>query len=114
MEAVAPGIDERNPALILEACDTGEHLWALSRRCLSENQFTAIWLRYKEDLSIRDIGHVMNKSRTHVKVLLYRGREKLAKTLTADKSETAPHTSVAMPGPAPVRMNTRISFEGGA
>lgn len=61
-------------------------LWALAKT-LSKNQYEALWLRYAEDMSIKEIATVMAKSQVSVKVLLYRARVNLAKNL---KSALAP------------------------
>ena len=55
-------------------------LWALAES-LSRNQYEALWLRYAEDMSIKEIARVMGKSQVSVKVLLYRARMNLARRL---------------------------------
>lgn len=53
-------------------------VWALGERVLSEDQRTAVWLRYAEDLSISEIAVVMGKSHVGVRVCLFRARQALA------------------------------------
>ncbi len=55
-------------------------LWARAKS-LSRNQYEALWLKYAEDMSIREIAKVMGKSQVNVRVLLYRARMNLAKRL---------------------------------
>jgi len=55
-------------------------LWARAKS-LSRNQYEALWLRYAEDMSIREIAKVMGKSQVNVRVLLYRARMNLAQRL---------------------------------
>jgi len=57
-----------------------ESLWALAAQ-LSEGQYQSLWLKYAEDLPIKEIARVMGKSQVCVKVLLYRARLNLAKRL---------------------------------
>ena len=71
-------VDTRDPASIAGDRDERESLWNQARRLLKEPQFTALWLRYGEDLSIRDTAAAMQRSRTSVKVLLHRARARLA------------------------------------
>jgi RNA polymerase sigma factor (sigma-70 family) len=74
-------LEEEDPATLLARREAGEDLWHLARSTLPESQFQALWLRYAEDLSVRDIARVLRKTRTHVKVLLYRGRARLGREL---------------------------------
>ena len=48
------------------------------RALLPEGQFQALWLRYAEDMRVAQIARVLGKTQTHVKVLLFRARRKLA------------------------------------
>jgi len=48
---------------------------------LPENQYQALWLKYVEDMSIKEISQVMGKSKVNVKVLLYRARVNLSRLL---------------------------------
>lgn len=66
-------------------------LWRVARSVLSEKQFTALWLKYAEELSVRDIARAMQLTGIHVKVLLHRGRRQLAGTLTSPASKEIRH-----------------------
>jgi len=70
--------DPRDPFRSIRQRDEKNNLWALARD-LPEKQFTALWLRYAEDLPVLQIARVMGITRVHVKVLLYRARVNLAK-----------------------------------
>ena len=48
---------------------------------LPENQYQALWLKYVEDMSVKEISQVMRKSQVNVKVLLYRARLNLSRLL---------------------------------
>lgn len=53
------------------------NLWNKAKR-LPPSQFQALWLRYVEDLSIKEIAKILKKTQVHVRVLLHRARLKLA------------------------------------
>ena len=57
-----------------------QNLWAMAR-ALSRNQYQALWLKYAENMSIKEIAQVMRKSQVNVKVILYRARVNLAERL---------------------------------
>jgi RNA polymerase sigma-70 factor (ECF subfamily) len=56
----------------------GARLWALAAERLSEEQHTALWLRYAEDMTIEEIARVLGKSSVGVRVCLFRARQALA------------------------------------
>ena len=74
--------DEGNDPL--EACirssDT-ENLWLTARRELNTDVFTATWLRYVEDMSIKDISRALDRSESWTKVNLLRARKSLERAL---------------------------------
>ncbi len=82
------------PGQMVEEQETQQNLWALARD-LSRNQYQALWLKYVQDMSIKEIAGVMRKSQVNVKVLLYRARVNLAKRLqnVNVEKEAAVHTS---------------------
>lgn len=61
-------------------------LWKLAES-LSVNQYQALFLKYSEDMSVKEISKVMKKSKTLVKVLLYRARLNLAKKIESVRLE---------------------------
>lgn len=82
--------DKNDPSVLLAEREDGENLWAFARRVVPELQFQALWLRYAEDLSVADIARALGRTRIHVKVLLFRGRTRLATEL---ESQSAAGTS---------------------
>ncbi|HWB10425.1 MAG TPA: sigma-70 family RNA polymerase sigma factor [Pirellulales bacterium] len=74
-----PEISERS-----ERLDAVDNLWQTARRVLTDPQYTALWLRYAEDLSPAEIAQVMRKSRIGVRVLLHRSRSRLIAELTRE------------------------------
>ncbi|GAB6166424.1 sigma-70 family RNA polymerase sigma factor [Thermostilla marina] len=68
---------EEDPSGAIESDDSGRFLWATAAEVLAEDQFTALWLFYVEDMSIRDVASVLEMSETAVKTSLFRARRKL-------------------------------------
>lgn len=84
----------------------GSSLWTMART-LTQNQYQALWLKYAEDMSIKEIAAVMGKTQVNVKVLLYRARTNLAKRLrnVAANDKAADKTS-------PRHTPSLMKFEG--
>ena len=55
--------------------------WQTARSCLGDAQFTALWLFYAEDMPLSEIGKVMKRPVSWVKVNLMRARRRLSKEL---------------------------------
>lgn len=70
--------------------------WALARR-LPRQQYQAFWLRYAEDLSVAEIARVMKRPAAHVRVILHRGRLKLAAAFKEEEQRTWPATRRDVP-----------------
>ncbi|MBN2136437.1 MAG: RNA polymerase sigma factor [Sedimentisphaerales bacterium] len=60
--------------------ETRHCLWQTAET-LSPNQYQALWLRYAETMSIKEIARVMGKSQVSVKVTLFRARTHMAEKL---------------------------------
>jgi RNA polymerase sigma-70 factor (ECF subfamily) len=60
--------------------EDSENLWNIAKT-LQSNQYQALWLRYMEELSLKEIALVMKKTRVYVRVLLHRARLNLIKQL---------------------------------
>ncbi len=56
----------------LAARDDGADMWALAKRVLNPQQYTALWLRFGEDLAPREVARVMRRPRIWVSVTLHR------------------------------------------
>ncbi|NIA06319.1 MAG: sigma-70 family RNA polymerase sigma factor [Actinobacteria bacterium] len=80
-EAQLPWAKEHNPLTIVARQEEKENLWALAEELLSQKQFTALWFRYVEGMSIKEIARVMGKTQNYIKVVLFRSRSLLAKKL---------------------------------
>lgn len=80
-------LDLRIQAGADEAIDRQEQregLWGKVAE-LPDSQRQALWLKYGEDLSVKDIATAMGKSQVCIKVLLYRARVGLAKRLNEQR-----------------------------
>ena len=56
-------------------------IWQTARICLSAAQFSALWLFYVEDMPVAEIGKIMKRPGSWVKVNLMRARRRLSKEL---------------------------------
>jgi len=74
-----------------------DSIWEQAAR-LSECQYTALWLRYKEQMDVNQIARVMQKSRVHVRVLLHRARTRLAEDLVNQTRHGHPDVSGVLQG----------------
>ena len=96
-ESSQPGPDE-----FLARQEISANLWATART-LPANQYEAIWLKYTEGMSIKDIAQIMNKTQVYVKVLLYRGRVAIGKRLKYTATEN--RTTIDQPAKANYRIH---------
>ena len=60
--------------------EESESLWAMAAE-LPTGQHQALWLRYAEDMSVKEIAAAMGRSQVCVRVLLYRARVSIARRL---------------------------------
>ncbi|MCA9129088.1 MAG: sigma-70 family RNA polymerase sigma factor [Planctomycetales bacterium] len=71
--------------VVVDAKDSADNIWAQASRHLTDDQYTALWLRYAEEFSIKDVAKVMGKTQVGVRVLLHRGRNLLQSHLLASE-----------------------------
>ena len=78
------------PDELLSQEEEHRNIWDHARRVLPESQFAALWLKYAEDMSVSQMAEIMCQSVSNVKVLLHRGRKKLAECIeTEDRRDGA-------------------------
>jgi RNA polymerase sigma-70 factor (ECF subfamily) len=65
-----------------------DDVWRLAHSILVESQYTILWLKYGESLSIKEIASVVQKTEIMVRVQLHRARSKLAKEINRMDRET--------------------------
>jgi len=96
-EHPSPGPQER--LIRKEEAREQKNIWNLART-LRPGEYRALWLRYAEDLPVKDIARAMNKTQLGVRALLHRSRLKLGQKLRMASSSAVP----ANPGPAGRRL----------
>jgi RNA polymerase sigma-70 factor (ECF subfamily) len=69
--------EENDPLQQCIADSETENLWVSAKRTLTDEVFTAMWLRYAEDMSVNDISTTLDRSVSWTKVNLMRGRRAL-------------------------------------
>jgi len=79
--------EESDPLQHCIAASDRENLWQCARRQLSDDVYTAMWLRYVEDMSVNDISTVLDRSVSWTKVNLLRGRKTLDAELNKDATD---------------------------
>jgi RNA polymerase sigma-70 factor (ECF subfamily) len=91
VEIADVGDEEEGPLQQCIAESERENLWVTAQRLLADEVYTAMWLRYVEDMSINDIAAVLERSVSWTKVNLLRGRRALESEMNeqaeAGKSE---------------------------
>ncbi len=80
--------DESDPLLQCISDSESENLWVTARQVLNDDVFTAMWLRYAEDMSVNDISRALDRSLSWTKVNLHRGRRALDAGLTGNRIES--------------------------
>ena len=99
------------PSIIASEIEQQSGLWDIVQRTLNTDQQTALWLRYGESMPDQDIARVLGKTCISVRVLLFRARQTLAKTL-AEKPGQLHQQTPAVPIPQSTR--TLRTVMGGA
>ena len=77
------GDEDSDPLLKCIEASERENLWLTARRHLSDDVYTAMWLRYVEDMSVNDVAAILERSVSWTKVNLMRGRQRLDAALKA-------------------------------
>ena len=83
--SVAPG-----PLDVMVADENCSRFWDRVAGVLSEEQTTALWLHYVEDMPVRAIAKVLGRSWASVKVMLFRARKRLMPLLGEFDDERRP------------------------
>jgi len=74
--------DGSDPATELSEREDRKAIWTEVRRTVSGEQFQALWLHYRMGFDVESIARVLGRTRTSVKVLMFRARQVLLKRLT--------------------------------
>ena len=73
----------------LEACieeSNSSNVWLTAKQVLTDDAYSAMWLRYVEDLSVKDVARSLDKSVSWAKVTLMRGRQRLEAEIAAPEA----------------------------
>ncbi len=70
---------EHSPSSAAEEREESDNLWDRARAILPRRQFEVLWLRFGEELSVRETAQVVGLTQTHVKILVFRARRALLK-----------------------------------
>lgn len=70
-----------SPSDAMEKAETAKHLWGVAFEKLDQRQFDALWMRYREDMSVAETAQVLEASAGATKVLLHRARQTLSEAL---------------------------------
>jgi len=68
---------EAGPEQRAVAADSGRYLWSAAAQILGEDEQTALWLHYVEDMPIAEIAAVLDRTPVAVKTMMFRARKKL-------------------------------------
>lgn len=73
-------VEQKNihtPYEIFQQQQDAQNLWNIATS-LKRDQYDVLWLKYKEDLTTKEIARVMQKNSVHIRVLLHRAKANLA------------------------------------
>ncbi len=77
LESAPESIEPTDPGRLLAEREEQQSLWQEMQGILSEKQFTALWFRYREEMSVEEVAAAMGISLVHAKVILFRARQAL-------------------------------------
>ena len=80
---------ESGPLEAMVRREATQNIWTAARE-LSANQYQVLWLRYAEEMPIKQVARVMGKSQVGVRVLLHRARAELGEALAEAASAEPP------------------------
>ncbi|MBT3201070.1 MAG: sigma-70 family RNA polymerase sigma factor [Phycisphaerales bacterium] len=74
---LSPGV-VNEPALRMSRQEEHDNIWDQARDVLPDSQFAVLWLKYAEEMPVNQIAEIIGHSQSNVKVMLHRGRKRLA------------------------------------
>jgi RNA polymerase sigma-70 factor (ECF subfamily) len=84
-----PVDDSQDPLAACIAASDRENLWLTAKRVLETEAFTAMWLRYAEDMPVRDVANVLGRPLSWTKVSLMRSRNRLGNEMAGQDAAVA-------------------------
>ncbi|MFH1264748.1 MAG: sigma-70 family RNA polymerase sigma factor [Planctomycetota bacterium] len=86
-----------SPLEAIVAEEDRRRLWDVAAKALSQEELTAVWLYYVEEMPTREIAAVLERSWVSVKTMMFRARRKLRTLLRDLEPDVAPQRSAASP-----------------
>jgi len=84
-----PVDDSQDPLAACIAASDRENLWLTARRVLEGEAYTALWLRYAEDMPVRDVANVLGRPLSWTKVSLMRSRNRVGSEIAGQDTAVA-------------------------
>lgn len=78
---------DANPLRDCIAASDRKNLWLTAKSVLTDDAYTALWLRYVEDMSIKEIAAATERSTSWTKVTLLRARRRIGAVLNEESAE---------------------------
>jgi len=74
------------PDLLQECIQAAEreNLWLTAKRLLPQDVYAAMWLRYVEDMAVKEVARALGRPQSWTRVALLRARRRLAAALRED------------------------------
>ena len=104
--------DDDDPSTPVDRCESCRHIWAVAAEILPSEQHAALWLRYAENLSMREIARILGRTSVGSRVLLFRARQSVAQYLQEAEGRTVHTTAGSESMPARTLLNRTITTGG--
>ncbi|MFK7736245.1 MAG: RNA polymerase sigma factor [Pirellulaceae bacterium] len=75
------------PSGSVDTTDEADNLWSLAKQVLTKDQYAALWLRFGEDLSIKEVATTLGRSTMSIRVLLFRARGRVRDKAAAQERQ---------------------------
>ena len=96
LESAAAAVPQ--PGQEMAEQESRRRLWDAAQAVLTEDQVTALWLYYVEEMSVQQIAQVLDRTRIGVKAMMFRARRRLSASLPNPELE-APAKGCVQPNP---------------
>jgi RNA polymerase sigma-70 factor (ECF subfamily) len=73
------------PSGSVDTTDEVDNLWSLAKQVLTKDQYAVLWLRFGEDLSIKEVAETLGRSTMSIRVLLFRARGRVREKAAAQE-----------------------------
>lgn len=87
-------LELKDPHELLAQDEERRQLWEFAGRVLPRDQAQALWFRYAEDMNVKQIAQVLCRTQVHVRVLLFRARQTLARELEPARVDDIPNSQL--------------------